>query len=267
MADLELQLTRLAAAIDWPATPELTTSVTSRLPARRRGSAAWRPGWGVRVTRSRWAVLAAAAALVVIASALAYSPSRDALAGWLNLHTIIQRVQQVPTPSPQPPGPLGKRLGLGSATTLRKAQGALAWHLALPFALGAPDEVYLQQLPDGPPQGEVTLVYASRPGIPVASQTGVAVLVTEARGSVDATLFGKTLGPNSTLEDVTLAGHQGYWIAGEQHVFFFLDANGDMRAETLRLAANVLILDDGGTIVRIEGNLTKERALAIAASL
>ncbi|HEY1421694.1 MAG TPA: hypothetical protein VGG90_13430 [Candidatus Dormibacteraeota bacterium] len=265
MPDIETQLGELATAIDWPATPELAARVAQHLRTHGESRAATPPWWAITGGRYRWAL--AAAVLVAVAAALAYTPSRDALAGWINLHTIIQRVQQVPSPSPQPPGPLGKRLGLGSATTLQKAQRALAWKVALPSSLATPDEVYVQQPPEGPPQGEVTLVYASRPRIPVASQTGVAVLITEARGSVDANFFGKMIGQTSTFEVVTVAGHQGYWIAGAQNVFFFLDAQGNIRNETMRLAANVLILDDNGTIVRIEGNLTKAQALEIAGSL
>jgi hypothetical protein len=113
----------------------------------------------------------------------------------------------------------------------------------------------------------VTLVYSKRPGIPVASETGVAVLITEARGKVDTNFFGKMLGSGTTIEPVTIAGHQGYWVAGSPHIFIFLDADGNFRDETMRLATNTLILDDGGTIVRIEGNLTKAQAAQIAASL
>jgi hypothetical protein len=75
------------------------------------------------------------------------------------------------------------------------------------------------------------------------------------------------LGPNTTLEQVAVGGHQGYWISGPMNQFFFVDANGAFRNETVRLAANTLILDDGGTVIRIEGNLTKSQALEIAASL
>lgn len=262
MSELEQRLADLATAVDWPGTPQLAGRVSARL-----SSTAARPrflpaSWGDR----RWAI---AAAVVVLAGAalLAYAPSRDALAGWLNLHAIIERVQHPPSPSPQSPGPLGKRLGLGSQTTLARSQAALTWSIAVPAALGSPDEVYLQQPPAGPPQGEVTLVYTARPGIPIASQTGVAVLITEARGAVDTNFFGKMLGPTTTLEEVTVASHQGYWIAGQPNVFFFLDAGGNLRQETMRLAANTLIVDDNGTIVRIEGNLTQAQALQIAASL
>jgi len=200
----------------------------------------------------------------VLAALVAYTPSREAIASWLNLHTIITRVNQLPTPSPQPSGPLGKRLGLGEPTTLDNAQAKVTWKIVVPASLGRPDEVYFL---DGPPQGEVTLVYKSRPGLNASGQTGVAVLVTEVNGKVNSNFFGKMLGPDTTLEEVTVNGHQGYWISGKPHAFFFTDAAGNFRDETLRLATNTLIFDDNGTIIRIEGDLTKAQALEIATSL
>ena len=252
MPDLEQQLTALGIALDWPATPDLASRVY--LPARRQTSYA------------RWAI-AACAVVVALAALALYPPSRVAIANWVNVHTSFRQVQHLATPSPQPPGPLGERLGLGGRTTLVDARKQVAWHIAVPSLLGQPDEVYLQPPPDAPAQGEVTLVYATRPGIPIAGQTGVSVLITEARGAVDQNFFGKMLGPNTTPEAVSVAGHQGYWIAGPFNEFFFNDANGNFRSETVRLAANTLILDYGGTVIRIEGNLTKAQALGIAASL
>jgi len=252
MADLEQRLTELAAAIEWPATPQLSV----RMPTRQ-----------VSWYRNRWA-LAAAAVIVAAAAAFAYTPSREAIASWVNLHVLVKVTPaNLPKPSPLPPGPLGKRLGLGNETTLSAAEGQIAWHIVIPTSLGGPDEIYLQPPTDAPPQGEVTLVYAARPGIPVSGQTGVSVLITEARGAVDTNLFGKTLGPGTTLEQLIVAGHQAYWISGQPHIFFFMDASGNVRNETLRLATNTLILDDGGTIVRIEGDLTRSQALQIATTL
>jgi hypothetical protein len=215
---------------------------------------------------SRWA-MAAAVAILALAALLAYAPSREVIANWLNLHTRIQQVPALPTPKPLPPGPLGTRLGIGSQTRISGAVGAVRWHVLVPSELGQPDEVYLQLPPVGPPQGEVTLVYSGRPGIPTSGLTGVGVLVTEARGSVNTDFFGKILGPGTTLEDVSVAGHPGYWIAGRPSVFFLIDSAGNVRDETLRLATNTLLIDFGGTIVRIEGDLTKAQALQIAASL
>ncbi|HSS94079.1 MAG TPA: hypothetical protein VLR46_08820 [Candidatus Dormibacteraeota bacterium] len=257
--ELEERLVRLSAEIEWPATPRLAARVRARIAAPARMP---RRPW----FQSRWA-LAAALVLAALTALLGYTPSRDAIASWLNLHSIISRVSELPTPSPQAPGPIGKRLGLGNQTTLADAQSRLGWKIHLPASLGTPDEVYLQTPPAGPPKGEVTLVYASRPGIPASIQLGVAVLITEATGTVDSNFFGKMLGPDTTLEEVTVNGHQGYWIAGAPHVFFFIDADGNFRNETLRLATNTLLLDDNGTVIRIEGDLTKAQALEIAASL
>jgi hypothetical protein len=266
--ELEEQLIALSAELDWPVTPNLARAVIGHLPAR--GEVApegrWRGGFFAIATGRRLA-LAAAALLIALSALLAYTPTRTAIAGWVNVHVLFQRVNVLPTPSPRPSGPLGERLGLGQLTTLSEAQSHLAWQITVPSSLGQPDEVYLQLPPVGPAQGEVTLVYSTRPGIPVAGQTGVAVLVTEARGAVNSNFFGKMIGTEATIEPVTVSGHQGYWVAGSPHVFIFLDANGNFRDETMRLATNTLILDDGGTVVRIEGNLTKAQALEIATSL
>jgi hypothetical protein len=265
--DLEQQLSALSSALEWPATPDLASRWESYLPASRRGRRD-SAGWGGPIGNQRQWALAAAAVILALAALGAYPPTREAIASWVNVHTIFQRVTHLATPSPQPPGPLGKRLGLGAQTTLAAAQKQITWHIDVPSILGKPDEVYLQPPPDAPAQGEVTLVYATRPGIPVAGQTGVSVLLTEARGAVDQNFFGKMIGPDTTLEAVTVAGsQQGYWISGPLNEFFFTDANGGFRSETVRLAANTLILDYGGTVIRIEGNLTKAQAVEIATSL
>ncbi|TMC52661.1 MAG: hypothetical protein E6J20_10735 [Chloroflexi bacterium] len=252
MPDLEDRLAALTAAIDWPPTPRLRIP----LPARRGG-----PGWG------RSFAYAAAAVALIVAALLAYTPTRDAIASWVNLHVTITRVQEVPTPSPRPSGPLGQRLGLGTPTTLDPAQAKLSWQIGVPASLGRPDEVFLQLPPTGPSGGEVTLVYAQRPDIPTSGLTGVSVLVTEARGSVDEVFFQKMVGPDSTIEQVTVRGHAGYWISGHPHDFVFIDASGNFRDETMRLATNTLIFDLNGTIVRIEGDMTKAQALQIANSV
>jgi hypothetical protein len=267
--DLEQALTELAAALEWPATPQLAARVRHQITSPLAGTVARRAGWGVRSGswyRQLWA-LAAAAVIIAGAALLAYTPSRTAVANWLNLHVFVEQVHHLPAPSPLPPGPLGQRLGLGSETTLTRAQEQTSWHIPVPSSLGSPDEVYLQPPPDGPPLGEVSLVYAARPDIPVSGQTGVSVLITEARGAVNEDFFGKMIGDGSTLEEVTVAGHQAYWISGQPHIFFFIDAAGNFRNETMRLATDTLILDNAGTIVRIEGNLTRNQALQIASSL
>ena len=261
MPELEDQLAALATELEWPPTPDLRGWREFSLPARRGG-----PGWRLRLGNNRWA-LAAAAALLIVAGLLAYTPSRVAIADWLNLHTNIQRVQHPPTPSPLPSGQLGSNLSLGTPVTLEEARGSTEWKIMVPSSLGQPDAVYVKPPPTGPSKSEVSLVYGNRPDIPVSGQTGVAVLVTEARGQVNEIFFQKMLGPETPVEQVSVGGHQGYWISGHPHQFAFADANGNFYSDTLRLATNTLIFDNNGTIVRIEGDMTKAQALQIASSM
>lgn len=204
----------------------------------------------------RWAL--AAAAILLIALLLAFT--------WLGLHTTIYRVPNLPTPTAHSPGPLGVNLNLGTpAASVADAQREVRWTITVPSALGRPDAVYVKLEKDGgPSQGEVTLVYASAPGVGSSSVTGVAVLVTEARGRVDETFFQKLLGPDAKLETVTFKGRTGYWISGHPHDFLFVGADGQVQDGTLRLATNTLIVELDGTLVRIEGDMTKDQALAVA---
>jgi hypothetical protein len=255
-AELETMLSALASRIDWPATPQLKVVIprqAAAMPLRLRFQARW--------------AMAAVAVLVILATLLAYTPTRTAIADWVNLHINIRRTTALPTPSPLPSGTLGSNLGLGTQTTLDGAQANVKWHVLVPSQLGTPDAVYLLLPPDGASGGEVSLVYGTSSGIPVSSETGVAVLVTEARGSVNEQFFGKTLSEGTTIEQVTVNGHQGWWISGQPHMFVFIDSDGTPRFETLRLATNTLVIDDGGTIVRIEGHMTRSQALQIAGTL
>lgn len=248
MPELEDQLLALGESIAWPGTPSITVRFAPvfSLPVRT-----------ARARIPRWVLVAAAVLLIVAAVAFT----------WLGLHTTIYRVPNLPVTTPRSPGVLGSNLGLGTATTLAGAQSRVRWKVMAPASLGRPDAVYIMLPPTGPSGGEVTLVYARAPGIAPAAETGVAVLVTEARGTVAEIYFQKTLGPGTTLEQVTVGGHPGYWISGHPHDFGFVTADGYVLVEPLRLATNTLIVDVDGSVVRIEGDMTKDQALAIAGTL
>ena len=76
---------------------------------------------------------------------------------------------------------------------------------------------------------------------------------------MDGTLLKKVAGivehgrAASQIDD----GAQGLWIAGEQHVVYWLDAPP-------RLAGNVLLWEDGGVTYRLEGKAPDEGARARA---
>ena len=242
----------LGGRLEWPATPDLAPAIT-----RRRIALARRPWF-----ESRWAMAAAAGDP---RAGRACSPTRPAAKRSRTGSTFTRSSRGTLTCRRRRrcrPDRWAQRLGLGGQTTLPEAEQRWHWQVLFPPSLGPPDEVYLQQPPDGPSRGEVTLVYAHATGNPRSSgQTGVAVLVTEARGAVDQQFFGKMLGPRH--HDGAGDGRRapGTGSRARRTTSSSSTRTATLAHETLRLATNTLILDDGGTIVRIEGDLTKDQAL------
>jgi hypothetical protein len=66
---------------------------------------------------------------------------------------------------------------------------------------------------------------------------------------------------------VTLAGGPGFWIEGAPHVVAWVDRDGMVHQDTLALAGNVLLWQNGDLTLRLEGARTLRQALAIAASV
>jgi hypothetical protein len=157
---------------------------------------------------------------------------------------------------------LGRRVGLG------EVEAQVQYRVLRPTLseLGPPDEVYVGEPPPG---GQVAFVYRARPGLPDAAETGVGLLMMQFRGGLetDPGSFMKMLGPGTSLEQVMVAGAGGLWIEGRLHTFFYRDARGQPQSESVRLAGNVLLWEQASLTLRLEGPLTKERALEIAASV
>ncbi|SRR5713226_5339258 len=253
--DLEQRLRDLRPYLDYPATPNLVVAVRARLVTAPRR--AW---WSAFAIPRRLA-LAVAVALLVIGGLLAIPQTRDTIAHWFAVKGVI--VNTVPS---LPAGPLGQSLGLGQRTTLAGAQSGARFQVLVPTdpSLGQPDEVYLNTTVPG---GEVSFVYRTRPGLPTSSKSTVGILVMEIQGGVNKNFFGKMIGPDTTLTEVTVNGGPGYWIEGSPHVFFFTDAQGAVHDEDMRLATNTLLWQQGDRTLRIEGAATKAQALQIAASM
>jgi hypothetical protein len=113
----------------------------------------------------------------------------------------------------------------------------------------------------------VSLVYLPRPGLPVAGQSGVGLLVTEVRASVDTQVFGKFIGPGTTLLPATVRGAgQAFWLNGF-HDIAYVDPTLGIVFDTLRLAAPTLLFERGDLTVRIEAGIAEQTAVDIAESL
>jgi hypothetical protein len=57
------------------------------------------------------------------------------------------------------------------------------------------------------------------------------------------------------------------WIRGAPHVVMFRTRSGRVQDFTTRLAGNVLVWTRGDLTLRLEGELTKKRALELARSI
>jgi hypothetical protein len=267
MTELEHSLLDLGRALELPPTPDLATAVQRRLAA---GGAVRR-----RSFARRRLVLVFVALAIAIGAAFAVPPARTAILEWLGLRgATIERVAELPeVPAesvfeervfslPDVPAQPGFDVAqLGERVSLAEARERAGFEVVVPSLLGEPDLVYVDR---STPGGRVSLVYLPNTKDPTAA--GVGLLLTEFSGELSPDLIGKLV-QQTDVEQVALGGAPGYWLSGEPHVFFYRDAEGQVREETMRLAGNTLLAERGDLLIRIEAEISKEEALAIARSL
>jgi hypothetical protein len=244
---LERELRELT--VEWPATPDIAGSLTLDAPPRR---APWfaRPAWQIAV-----AVLA-----VVLAVVMAVPSTRAEVLDFLGFSSV--RIEhREPAPSR-----FGQSVALGDPVSLEQARRRAGFPLRVPAALGRPDAVYLDEHPSY--GNRVDMTYRPRRGLPASGTTGVGLLVTELRGTATPVIE-KTLGAASHSERLTVGGDPAYFISGARHGFAYIPGgSGEPLFEEQRLAGNTLLVERGdGVLVRIEGDVSLDRAVRIAASL
>jgi hypothetical protein len=199
-----------------------------------------------------------AAALVVVLGGVAAVPdARSAVLRWLGLKGVEIRKEE-PRATPPPRSPTGATLGLGRPVSLAEARRRA--RVFVPASLGEPLAVYLGPLENGP--DAVSLIYPPGPGRPPSQVTGVAVLV-QTIPATDSPLIKKTAGAATDVQDLTVAGATAYWITGS-HGFGYQARGGNMGFERERLADRTLLVERDGLLLRVEGNLSRERAVKIA---
>jgi len=234
---LDARLRMLGGDVQWPPTPDLAAALRGRLTPVPQP----RPWW-----RRRDVGFALAAAFLIGLALVVLPPTRQAIAGWLGLtHVTVERVRVLPTPAH--PGLIdGARTKVGLAEARRR----VGFIVLVPSA--PRQAIYLI---DGPPGGEVQFDLTD------------GTLVTESGGSFDQRILGKVIGPGTEVNSVEVRGRPGAWIHGSPHEIVYLDRSGNFRPETLRRAGNVLIWEEAGVVMRVEGSSTESAALAIAATL
>jgi hypothetical protein len=235
MPDRQLEHALRTLPLDWPEAPDLADRL--RLPER-----------AARARRPRWVLAVALALAALLAATLAVPQSRSAFLRILHLGgEEIHLVDELPPVSPR----VDLEVALGRRTTLEQARRQASFELRVPDE--APDRVYVGE------QDAVTLLY----GTP----TRVRALITESRGLVIQKLFAKSVTPGTRIEYLRVNGGEGGFISGAAHEVYMLGSDGYPRPLTLRLARNVLLWSAGGIAYRIEGDLTKQEALDLAAQL
>jgi hypothetical protein len=188
--------------------------------------------------RRRWPRLAIPVAVLVLVAAV--PPARSTVLDWLGIGgETIERVPETPSPTATP-------LDLGTRIPLPR-------DALVPAALGRPDAVY--------EAGDiVTLRYRPRPGLPE-------VLLAQFPGRTRETYVRKQVGPHTRIDRVTVQGEPGFWLSGASHSLLYEDPNGTVLDIPARLAGPTLVWRHGDRTLRLEADIPKSRALAIARSI
>lgn len=239
MTELERMLVVLGTELDVPEAPDLAPRLVVRLEPRR-----------ARLRRP----LVLAFAAVLAASLLATLAIPDARSALLRLFGIggvrIELVDELPE---VPADPVELELTLGERVSALEARQRAGFPLL--ELRESPDAVYLGE------RRTVWFVYGE--------PDSVRLLVAQTPGArVDEPfLFKKLAGQGTRVDDVTIRGERGFFLSGEPHLVFLVDATGDVVGESARLAEKVLVWTEEGRTVRLEGDLSRDEALRIAESL
>ena len=105
----------------------------------------------------------------------------------------------------------------------------------------------------------MALVYGDRPGFPADAKSGIGVLITEFRADIGPDSFEKLIQQGVRVEEVTVNGTTGYWVAGGNHYYFYRNADGEV--------GDTLIWEEDGLTLRIEGAPSLAAAQELAAAL
>lgn len=263
---LEERLVELGRSISYPATPDIAGHVRTRLTSVPTASTGW---WAMFA----WPRALAVGLLVFLLSfgalLAAWPQARTVVADRLGLRGVAIEQRAPPAlPGGNTP-PLAGPLNLGEVVSLDEARTRASFPVLVPDSseLGAPDSAYFLS---SVPGGQVALVYGPRPGITSVEAGEVGLLIFAFRsppGWVDQGILGKLAPSGTRIEAIQVNGERGIWIDGDPHVLYVPDARGDFRAETVRLAGNVLLWERGNVTFRLEGAVSKDVALRIAASM
>lgn len=246
MSELERQLYALGDNPLNEDVPDVASSVRQHLqPASSR-------------RRTRLVVVASALFLVSAVGVLAASNVSDDILQWLGLHRVkVTRVEQLPPVASNGPLRLGERVTVAQAARLAR------FRILTPKLLGRPDAVYFVPSASG---GVVTVVYRSESDWPQSGEQRLGLVLTEQRAGISSPLIQKLIAMGVRVEWAQVSKERAVWLEGPPHIVIFEDRRGGVLARS-RLAANTLLWQRNGLLLRLETSLSREQAVAIAESL
>ncbi len=234
------QLTDLGQHMEWPSA-DVSADVLRRVTE---------PASHPRPVR-RWAVAAVALAAVLVVMAI--PASRGVIADLLGVVGI-----EVEWTDNLPPAGDFDELDFGRAVALDSVDIPILVPGTDPP--GLPDRVYVDA-------DRVATVWAVSTELPAIVDTEIGLLHLQFPATLDEALLTKQVAQESDIGGLTVRGRFGIWIEDGPHVVTYLGPDGVERAETTRLAGNVLMWEEDGITHRIESSLSLEDTLAIAESL
>lgn len=281
---LESALRSLGREIDWPvaapttpdgatAGPDIATKVRARLVAgeRRREPRRWWSIGGRPVRRSLVLAIAALLALAIVAAAVGLGlpglriTFGEPPASVLPSPTATPTGSRAPTPTPTLPPIAGMRLNLGRQVALDEVEAITGVPVKLPTdeRFGPPDSVWV----DRAKGDQVAYVWKASADLRETLERGVGLVLMRFDGADEREYYEKMINTGTSIAPVKVAGHDGYWISGDPHFFFYTTSDGAFVEDSRRWVGDALIWNDGTATYRIESALGREATIEIAESV
>ncbi len=249
-AELGEALAALAERIAWPAEPDIAADVARTIRDRERHPGLARPRLSLP-NRRRTLVLVIAGLLLVGGAALAAKLVIDL--GVLTIETTPGRPSGLPSAVASGPA-------LGHPATLADAEREAGFQAKIPVQLGSPDGVWVDRTADG---ARIVLAWRATDAMPPIGDLPWGAVIYEFRG--DSVQVAKTLfSEGNTFENAKVDGNQAFWITGEHEIDLI---TGDGTYARYRVAGNILVWEEGGTVMRMETELPKADAVRLASSV
>jgi len=234
MTELERALLAVGRELDVPETPALAPRVLARIERRSR--------------RRLAGLVAVAAAVVAVGIAFAVPQARSSILRFFHLGAAtVERVDTLP-PAQQRP----LVAGLGPARTRTDAERVAGIPVVLPpFEHGAPTRYY------------------ARPGLIATSfrSHGKTVLLAELGGQ-QLGFTKKLVSPGTDVQPAEVSrAYDGLWLSGGRHVIIWGSPTGPAKEVATRLAGNVLVWQTRTRTYRLEGDLSRDAAIALAGQI